>query len=67
MFEQTDDKYSVRRLAMIFNNTTATYKFYWFVALLDILVKERKTSAAPDEDTNFNDVIFLCIACKIFY
>ena len=43
MFEQTDDKYSVRRLAMIFNNTTATYKFYWFVALLDILVKERKT------------------------
>ena len=30
-------------LAGIFSNTTATYKFYWFVAMLDILVKERKT------------------------
>lgn len=30
-------------LAGIFNNTTATYKFYWFVAMLDIVVKERKT------------------------
>ena len=29
-------------LAGIFSNTTATYKFYWFVAMLDILVKERK-------------------------
>jgi hypothetical protein len=27
----------------MFSNTTATYKFYWFVALLDIVVKERKT------------------------
>jgi len=33
----------VSTLAGIFNNTTATYKFYWFVALLDIVVKERKT------------------------
>ncbi len=30
-------------LAGIFSNTTATYKFYWFVAMLDIIVKERKT------------------------
>ncbi len=30
-------------LAGIFSNTTATYKYYWFVAMLDILVKERKT------------------------
>lgn len=33
----------VSRLSQIFNSTTATYKFYWFVALLDIVVKERKT------------------------
>ncbi len=30
-------------LAGIFSNTAATYKYYWFVAMLDILVKERKT------------------------
>lgn len=30
-------------LSSIFSNTTATYKFYWFVSLLDIVVKERKT------------------------
>ena len=30
-------------LAGIFNSTSATYKYYWFVAMLDILVKVRKT------------------------
>ena len=30
-------------LARIFDNTTATYKFYWFVAMMDIVVKEHKT------------------------
>ena len=33
----------VTRLSRVFNNTSATYKFYWFVSLLDIVVKERKT------------------------
>ena len=33
-------------LAGIFSNTTATYKFYWFVSLLDIVVKERKTKVS---------------------
>ena len=33
----------ISRLAGVFGNTVATYKFYWFVALLDIIVKERKT------------------------
>ena len=39
-------KLPVTRLAGIFSNTTATYKFYWFVALLDIVVKERKTKVS---------------------
>lgn len=33
----------VSSLSRIFANTTATYKFYWFVTVLDIVVKERKT------------------------
>ncbi|MBE6339859.1 MAG: HNH endonuclease [Bacteroidales bacterium] len=33
----------ISSLSRMFSNTTATYKFYWFVALLDIVVKERKT------------------------
>jgi hypothetical protein len=32
-----------RRLGQVYQNTVATYKFYWFVALLDIFVKEQKT------------------------
>ena len=36
-------KLPISAFAGIFSNTTATYKFYWFVAMLDIVVKERKT------------------------
>lgn len=38
-----NNRIPISRLAGIFSNTTATYKFYWFVAMLDIIVKERKT------------------------
>lgn len=34
---------NISTLSQIFDNTTATYKFYWFVAVLCIVVKERKT------------------------
>ena len=37
-----DKHIDTRVLAQIYNNTTATYKFYWFVSLLDILVKTGK-------------------------
>ncbi len=36
-------KLPISALAGIFSNTTATYKFYWFVAMMDIVVKERRT------------------------
>lgn len=38
-----NNRLPISSLAGIFNNTTATYKFYWFVAILDIIVKEHKT------------------------
>lgn len=34
-----NNKLPISYLAEIFNNTTATYKFYWFVAMLDIMNK----------------------------
>jgi len=37
-----DNKLDIRRLTQIYNNTVATYKFYWFVSILDIVVKEQK-------------------------
>jgi len=37
-----DKKLEINRLAQIYNNTSATYKFYWFVSLLDIFVKTGK-------------------------
>ena len=39
-------KLPIAALAGIFSNTTATYKFYWFLSLLDIVVKERKTKVS---------------------
>lgn len=36
-------KLPISALAGIFSNTTATYKYYWFVAMMDIVVKERRT------------------------
>lgn len=38
-----NNRLPISSLAGIFSNTTATYKYYWFVAILDIIVKERKT------------------------
>jgi len=32
------------RIASVFNNTVATYKYYWLLSILDILVKEGKTT-----------------------
>jgi hypothetical protein len=37
-----DKDFDTRLLAQIFNNTVATYKYYWFVSILDIVVKEQK-------------------------
>jgi len=31
-----------KEIAQIFNNTVATYKYYWFVSILDIVVKEQR-------------------------
>jgi hypothetical protein len=37
-----DNKLEISRLAQIYNNTVATYKFYWFVSILDIVVMEQR-------------------------
>lgn len=38
MFLPVDQRLDISLLAQIFNNTVATYKFYWFVSLLDFVV-----------------------------
>jgi hypothetical protein len=43
MILQQNSKLPINRLGTIFSDTTATYKFYWFAVILDIVVKERKT------------------------
>jgi len=37
-----DKNIDTRVVAQIYNNTVATYKFYWFVSILDIVVKEQR-------------------------
>lgn len=34
-----DNRLNINRLSQIFNNTVATYKFYWFLSILELLVK----------------------------
>lgn len=36
-----DQNINTRILAQIFNNTVATYKYYWFVSILDLLLKKK--------------------------
>ena len=33
-------------IGQIFNNTVATYKYYWFISVLDIVVKGKKNDRA---------------------
>jgi len=33
-----------RLLSHVYDNTSATYKFYWFISILDILVRENRTT-----------------------
>jgi hypothetical protein len=37
-----DNCLDTRLLGQIYNNTVATYKYYWFVSILDIVVKEKR-------------------------
>ncbi len=38
----SDRKLDTRKLSQIYDYTVATYKFYWFVSILDIVVNERR-------------------------
>ncbi|MEA5126913.1 MAG: HNH endonuclease domain-containing protein [Proteiniphilum sp.] len=40
-----------RILGRIYKNTTATYKFYWFISILDILLRERR------KEMSFREII----------
>ena len=44
-----DTEIDVRTLSTVFNNTTGTYKFYWFLSLLD-LVCEHNLSRFSDRE-----------------
>jgi len=39
---EKDTNTETKEIAQIFNNTVATYKYYWFVSILDIVVKEQR-------------------------
>lgn len=39
-------------IGQIFNNTVATYKYYWFVSILDIVVKEGKKMTEQNHADN---------------
>jgi len=47
---------STARLAQVFNNTTATYKFYWFIAILEIFNRKQ------ERVITFNEILTTMIA-----
>jgi 5-methylcytosine-specific restriction endonuclease McrA len=53
-------KLPVNHLAAVFNKTTATYKFYWFMSLLELLV-ERGNTRIPIHD------ILIRMICNSWY
>lgn len=44
----TSKKLPIHHLAAIFNNTTTSYKFYWFYAILQIVKQNRKEVTIPE-------------------
>jgi len=50
----------VDKLASVFNNTAATYKFYWFISILQILTKQ-KSQTIPIKD------ILIKMICNAWY
>lgn len=51
-----DRKLDIHPLSQIYKNTVATYKFYWFVSILEIVVKEHR------QQISFWDIIIGMVA-----
>ena len=49
-------KISIPKLAQVFNNTSATYKFYWFISILEVYSKRQ------ERQINFNELLTRMIA-----
>lgn len=43
MLVPANNALQTNRLAQVFRNTTATYKFYWFIAIVELFVIEKKS------------------------
>lgn len=51
-----DKTITTKELNQIYNNTVATYKFYWFISILDILVHKKR------REMSFHEIIVGMIA-----
>ena len=45
----SDHKVDVGKLSAVFNSTSASYKFYWFLAILDA-IEDGKTEITTNKD-----------------
>lgn len=45
------DSLNVQALSALFKNTSASYKFYWFLSLLDAVARQGKSTVSADELT----------------
>jgi len=56
MFLPPEKKNNTAKLAQLFNNTSATYKFYWFISILEIFTKKQ------DKQILFEEILTRMIA-----
>jgi len=52
---------SIKELAQIFNNTSASYKYYWFISLLQLFIKNK------NEDSILVRDILIKMICNAWY
>ena len=55
-----NNKLSINKLSAVFNNTVASYKFYWFITLLQLFI-ERGNRVIPMKD------ILVRMICNAWY
>ena len=52
-----DTEIDVRTLSTVFNNTTGTYKFYWFLSLLDLVCEHNLSRFSDREIDAVNEIL----------
>lgn len=60
-----DNKVDITKLSSCFRNTSATYKFYWFLSILEIIAKNKRQ--IPKKEIFARMMVYACVKFKKLY